>query len=102
MEDEIAPRLGEVAKVLRGRDAGSYAIIIGNIDDRLVLVADGEKRKFDTAKKKNRLHLESTDYISEEVAESIRQTNRVTNAKLRYAIHKFLAHQSAVEHGKGD
>jgi len=43
---------------LQGREAGHYAIVIEFIDDRHVLLADGEKRKVNSPKRKNRNYLE--------------------------------------------
>jgi len=93
------PRLGSVVKALRGRDQEQYAVVVGIVDSRTVLIADGDKRKFDQPKKKNVLHLEITDFISSEVASSIQETGRVTNGKLRYALLKFL--ESNLTEGSG-
>ena len=49
------------------------------------MMADGDKRRFDQPKKKNVLHLEMQPVVSHEVMDSMRETGRVTNAKLRYA-----------------
>lgn len=84
------PRIGEVVRILRGREAGQYAIVIDVIDDRIVLLADGEKRKYDRPKKKNLNHIELLDYISPEVQNSLLETGRVTNGKLRFALDKFV------------
>lgn len=86
----VEPKLGQVVKALRGRDQDSFAVIVGIIDDRFVLIADGDKRKFDRPKKKNVLHLEFTDFVSNEVARSLQETGRVTNGKIRFALLKFL------------
>lgn len=80
---------GRIVKVLRGRDAGKYAVVIRRVDDRFVEIADGDKRKFDRPKQKNKRHLHFTAHISNEVADSIRETGRVTNGKIRYALSKF-------------
>jgi large subunit ribosomal protein L14e len=80
---------GRIVKVLRGRDAGKHAVVIGSQDDKFVLIADGDKRKFDGPKKKNILHLEITEGFSSEVADSIRETGRVTNGKIRYALSRY-------------
>lgn len=91
MEDSGgSPSLGQIVKILRGRDAGKYAIVIGRIDHRFVWIADGDKRKFDNPKKKNISHLELQDDISEEVVNSLSETGRVTNGKLRFAVNRFM------------
>ncbi|SDX91038.1 hypothetical protein SAMN05518855_102820 [Paenibacillus sp. CF384] len=87
---EHMPEIGRIVKVLKGKDGGSYAVIIQVLDERFVLVADGDKRRFDQSKKKNVLHLLMQPVVSHEVADSMRETGRVTNAKLRYAIQKAV------------
>lgn len=52
MSEQSTPRLGQFVKVLRGRDAGKLAVIIGIEESRYVNIADGDKRKFDQPKRK--------------------------------------------------
>ncbi|QYR23903.1 KOW domain-containing RNA-binding protein [Paenibacillus sp. sptzw28] len=89
------PEIGRIVQILRGKEEGSYAVIIGIVDERFVLIADGDKRRFDQPKKKNVLHLLMQPVVSHEVTDSMRETGRVTNAKLRFAIQKAVQ-------GKGD
>jgi large subunit ribosomal protein L14e len=89
MDNNERVQLGQIVKVLRGRDAGKYAIVIRPIEDKFVWVADGDKRKFDQPKKKNIQHLQVTSEISSEVVESIREAGRVTNGKIRFALSRF-------------
>ncbi|WP_407669656.1 hypothetical protein [Paenibacillus kobensis] len=90
MHVDALPQIGQIAFVLRGKDEGGYAVIIGIVDDRFVLIADGDKKRFDRPKKKNIAHLELQSVVSTEVQNSMKETGRVTNAKLRYAIEKFV------------
>lgn len=83
------PQIGQLVKVLRGKDEESYAVIISVVDERFVMIVDGNKRRFDQPKKKNVLHLELLPAISQEVSSSMLETGRVTNAKLRYVIQKY-------------
>mgnify|MGYP001402965481 CR=1 FL=1 len=99
--DSGSPRIGQIVRVLRGREKGQFAIIIEIIDDRFILLADGDKRKYDLPKRKNIHHVELTNYISEEVVKSIRETGRVTNGKLRFAITKFV-NEMLTDWKKGD
>lgn len=89
------PQVGQIVKVLRGKDEDSYAIVISIIDERFVMIVDGDKRRFDSPKKKNVLHLELQPVISSEVVNSLLESGRVTNTKLRYVIQKFA-------HAKGE
>lgn len=103
MDDEPRiPQVGQIVKVIRGRDTNKHAVIIRILDDRYVLIADGDKRKFDQPKKKNLLHLQLYNRISGEVADSIRQSGRVTNGKLRFALAQFLESESAETQEKGE
>jgi large subunit ribosomal protein L14e len=88
--------VGQVVQVTQGRDAEKFAIVIGQVNDKFVLIADGDKRKFDRPKKKNVLHLEFVEYVSEEVQKSLLDTGRVSNGKLRFALNKFLEEHSEV------
>lgn len=99
---ETKPQLGQIVKIIRGREAGKHAIIIGLEEDgKFALIADGDKRKFDRPKKKNLLHLQLRHEISEVVVNSLNETGRVTNGKLRFALNKF-AEQEAEAQEKGE
>ncbi len=100
-ESESLPKIGQIVFVLRGREAGHYCVVIEHLNDRYVRIADGEKRKYDRAKKKNITHLEVVDYVSPEVRESIKETGRVSNGKLRFAISKYL-HDQVLDLKKGE
>lgn len=100
-ETESSPRIGQVVEIKQGREVGQFAIVIEILDDRFVLLADGEKRKYDRPKKKNLQHIELMDYISPEVQNSLLETGRVTNGKLRFAISKF-AEEIVADLKKGD
>lgn len=101
MEDGSKPRIGQIVKVLRGRDKGKYAIVIG-VDDRFAYIVDGDKRKFDNPKKKNLLHIEPQNSISSEVVNSMRETGRVTNSKVRFALNRFLEQKLQDAQMKGE
>jgi large subunit ribosomal protein L14e len=101
-EDPVKPAIGQIVKILRGRDLNKYAVIIRIIDDKYVMIADGDKRKFDQPKKKNMMHLQFHNRISPEVVESIRESGRVTNGKLRFALNHYLENQTDEAHEKGE
>lgn len=89
-QSDTCPQLGQIVQVLKGRDVGKYGVIVKVLSNRFVEIADGDKRKFDLAKKKNVNHLLLFEFISTEVKNSIHETGRVTNGKLRFAINKFF------------
>lgn len=82
-------QVGQLIKILRGKDEERYAFVVEVLDQRFVKIADGKKRKFEQPKKKNVLHLELLPIISQEVAISLQESGKVTNAKLRYFIEKY-------------
>ena len=100
-KDYTIPQLGQITQIVKGRETGQEAIIIGFVDDRYVLLADGEKRKYDRPKKKNLKHVNLIPYISQEVRTSLLETNRVSNGKLRFAIAKYRS-KVVTETEKGD
>ncbi|MFD1021228.1 RNA-binding protein [Thalassobacillus hwangdonensis] len=100
-ETESSPQLGQVVRIVQGRESGQYAVVIDYIDDRFVLLADGEKRKYDRPKKKNLQHVELMDFVSPEVHKSLLETGRVTNGKLRFAVSKFI-NEVVTDLKKGD
>ncbi|WP_226038448.1 KOW domain-containing RNA-binding protein [Aquibacillus saliphilus] len=100
-DTESSPRIGQVVRILQGREVGQFAIVIQIVDDRFVLLADGEKRKYDRPKKKNSNHIELFNYISPEVQNSLLETGRVTNGKLRFALTKFV-NEIVTDLKKGD
>lgn len=100
-KEYIVPQLGHIVRVTKGRERNQHAVIIDIIDDRYVVLADGDKRKYDRPKRKNINHIEITPFISEEVQKSLLETNRVSNGKLRFAIRKY-ANEEVTYKEKGD
>ncbi|MBO1005203.1 KOW domain-containing RNA-binding protein [Pseudogracilibacillus auburnensis] len=90
-EDNTVPQLGQIVRITKGREQNQYAVVINILDDRFVSLADGEKRKYDRPKRKNVNHIEGTPFISSEVRNSLLETNRVSNGKLRFAIAKYAS-----------
>nr|WP_048601045.1 KOW domain-containing RNA-binding protein [Rubeoparvulum massiliense] len=96
VDSDARPRIGEIVRICRGRDAGNYAIIVGFEDDRYLLLADGNKRKFDTPKKKNISHVEFQHAIAPDVVKAMHENNRVSNGKIRFAIQQFITERAEV------
>ncbi|SFJ38606.1 KOW domain-containing RNA-binding protein [Thermoflavimicrobium dichotomicum] len=95
------PKLGQIVRVLRGREAGAYAIVIGFEEPHFVWLADGDQRKVDRPKKKNVKHIQPTHVVNEEIARVLKDVGRVPNAMLRYALNQYLLqHQSGEQKGE--
>ncbi|MBX5435836.1 MAG: KOW domain-containing RNA-binding protein [Alicyclobacillaceae bacterium] len=86
------PDVGRIVEITRGRDRGSFAVVIGHDADRFVLVADGDKRKAEKPKRKNALHVRNTAWIAEEVVDELQRGGKVTNARLRHALRVYQQH----------
>lgn len=84
------PRPGQIVRILRGRDAGNFAIVVDLKPPHFVLLADGDRRKMDCPKKKNIRHIQVTNTINQEMADLLEKDGRVNNAKLRYALNQYL------------
>lgn len=102
MNTVSSPQVGQLVRILKGKDAGEAAVVIAVVDSRFVYIADGDKRKFDGPKKKNILHLELIPFISSEVVKSLEETGRVTNGKLRFAVMKYAGPTGISADEKGD
>lgn len=87
------PIIGEVVQTVKGREKGQLFIVVGNVSATFTLLADGDRRGFDRAKKKNINHIQSLNYVSQEVKNSLVETGRVTNAKLRHGLIQFRREQ---------
>src|SRR5690625_1159521 len=89
VKDSSSPQIGQIVYATQGRDKDQYAVIIRILDDRYVLLADGHKRKYDRPKKKNIRHIRKTPFIAEDIRESLLETGRVSNGKLRFAVDQY-------------
>ena len=102
MKERSEPQVGQLVKVLKGRDAGAIYVIVGILDDRFVWIADGNKRKFDGPKRKNAQHLELLPIVSSEVVHSLQESGRVTNGKLRHEVLVYQNSADSMAEEKGD
>ncbi|GIO50686.1 MULTISPECIES: KOW domain-containing RNA-binding protein [Paenibacillus] len=102
LSNQSTLQIGQIVKILKGKNAGQVAVVVSIEDSRFVYIADGHRRKFDQRKKKNVLHLQPQSFISSEVANSLNESGRVTNGKLRFAVAKFMKSTETHAEEKGD
>lgn len=93
------PEIGRVVEVVQGRDCGLFAVVIGRLADRYVLIADGNTRRIEKPKKKNVAHVRMTSYVATDIVALLDSEGKVSNANLRYALRVFGQTQSLS--GKG-
>lgn len=85
----ILPEVGRIVEIMRGREAGTFGVVIAHDGDRFVLVADGDRRKVDRPKRKNVIHLRSTPEVAQEIADAASGRGKLTNARVRYALRRY-------------
>ena len=75
--------IGSVVISKAGRDRGRPFIVVGEVDDDFVMVANGALRKMDRQKKKRRKHLKPTGRVVTELKERLSQAKPVEDHELR-------------------
>lgn len=78
--------LGKVVISKLGRDTGNYYIVIKQIDDNYVLLADGRLKTVEKPKKKRLKHLKMTDVLAADIKKYIMSNKQ----NLDIMIKKFL------------
>lgn len=86
-----AQRLGTMVKSTAGRDCGRFFIVVGEIEEKYILLADGDLRPFETPKKKKLKHCSGAYAVSEELRERLARGEKLQNAELRRTIKKLLS-----------
>lgn len=66
-----------------GRDQGRKFVVMQEVDDDFVLVADGSLRTVDRLKKKRRKHLDATHTVAEDLLEKLRTGAAIENHEIR-------------------
>lgn len=75
--------LGSVVRSLAGRDEGRLFLVVAEIDDDFVMVANGALRGIDRQKKKRRKHLKPTGAVVEALARRLTEGKAVEDHELR-------------------
>ena len=75
--------VGSIVRSLAGRDEGRLFVIVEEIDDDFVYVADGKLRGMDRLKKKRRKHLKPTGTVVDELRSRLAEGLTVENHEVR-------------------
>ena len=75
--------VGRVVISKAGRDRGRAFLVVGEVDDDFMMVANGALRKMDHQKKKRRKHLKPTGRVVEALRERLSQGKPVEDHELR-------------------
>ena len=66
-----------------GRDQGRRFMVVGEVDDDFVMIANGDLRKMDRQKKKRRKHLKPTGAKVEAVAQRLAEGRSIEDHEVR-------------------
>ena len=75
--------IGSVVRSMAGRDQGRLFIVIQEIDDDFVLIANGRLRGMDRLKKKRRRHLKAIGAVVEELRGRLAEGGKVEDHEIR-------------------
>ena len=75
--------IGSIVISKAGRDQGRPFLVVAEVDDDFVMVANGDLRKMDHQKKKRRKHLKPTGRVVEELRDRISRGETVEDHELR-------------------
>ena len=75
--------LGSVVISKAGRDEGRLFLVVAEVDDDFVMVANGALRGMDRQKKKRRKHLKPTGLVVEALRDRLSQGKPVEDHELR-------------------
>lgn len=81
--------VGQVVKSRAGRDAGNMFIVFKIVDDKYVLIVDGDTRPLEKPKKKKVKHLIVHNTVLPEFKEKIDGKVEINNAYVRKLLEPF-------------
>lgn len=82
-------KLGSVVFSKKGRDSGSFYVIVEVAEDGFVKIADGEKRKLTKPKLKRGKHLKDTGDVLQKIADKLESGSTVFDAEIRSALRQY-------------
>ena len=81
--NKLPVELGSIVISKAGRDQGRAFVVVGEVDDDFVMVANGALRKMDRQKKKRRKHLKPTGRVVQALRARLTQGKPVEDHELR-------------------
>ncbi|MBC7075419.1 MAG: KOW domain-containing RNA-binding protein [Syntrophomonadaceae bacterium] len=91
--------IGRIVYSKAGRDKDRMFIVIRAVNDRYVVVADGDLRKIEKPKFKNIKHLQLTNTKAEDVIMYLKKGEMPDNHLIRKTLKKIR--EAREQHGKG-
>ena len=93
-KNDLVP--GQIVKSKAGHDKGCVFFVVEVLDDDYVLIADGDRRKYERHKKKKVKHLQPYNRVNDVISEKIRLGLKIENIDLQRELEKSGAVQLAV------
>jgi large subunit ribosomal protein L14e len=90
-------QIGRVVVSTQGHDQGRRFVVVGIVDERHVLIADGDTRKLDHPKKKQLKHLRAEPILAPDALTDARRRAHTADSAIRKAL---LALSPAASQGR--
>ena len=81
--NKLPVEIGSIVISKAGRDQGRRFLVVGEVDEDFVMVANGALRKMDRQKKKRRKHLKPAGIVVEALRERLAAGRPVEDHELR-------------------
>ena len=81
--NKLPIEIGSIVISKAGRDQGRRFLVVGEVDDDFVMVANGDLRKMDRQKKKRRKHLKPTGAKVEAAARRLAEGRSIEDHEVR-------------------
>ena len=81
--------VGRVVLSKQGHDKGRWFVVAGILDEKHVLIADGQTRKLEKPKKKQCKHLRAKPMQLHEIAAKLLEGKAVLDSEIRKALKAF-------------
>jgi large subunit ribosomal protein L14e len=78
--------LGRVVVSTQGHDRGRRFLVVDLVDERYVLIADGDTRKMSNPKKKKAMHLRAEPAVATETLNAIKAKAQTADSDIRKAL----------------
>jgi large subunit ribosomal protein L14e len=94
--------LGRVVLSRQGHDKGKAFVVIGLVDEKYVLIADGDSRKLEKPKKKQAKHLVPKPYVTAEILDAILRRAQTADSDIRKALKTYQTLGSRLQDKEAD
>ncbi|HLR20671.1 MAG TPA: KOW domain-containing RNA-binding protein [Tissierellaceae bacterium] len=81
--------IGQVVRSKAGRDKGRVFLVLDIIDDKHLIIVDGDLRKIDNPKRKKIKHLNVYNIVLQELSYRLDNKMKINNAYIRKLLEPF-------------